>query len=173
MASLDQLREILTRAQLQHHQTQMVEAFDLRILISQYTTNLDAFDHRMFPGKEAARRLAATWLENTLQMEQIAMKFRQQLQQLLEDNSKGYTLLERLKAGQQYFVLEINKKLREPLLKHRDRASAEKKTKKYVADLEQMILLIDQVQNRMQAAVKVANDILENQSSCSMDRNGV
>lgn len=173
MASLDQLREILTRAQLQHHQTQMVEAFDLRILISQYTTNLDAFDHRMFPGKEAARRLAATWLENTLQMEQIAMKFRQQLQQLLEDNSKGYTLLERLKAGQQYFVLEINKKLREPLLKHRDRASAEKKTKKYVADLEQMILLIDQVQNRIQAAVKVANDILENQSSCSMDRNGV
>jgi hypothetical protein len=172
-ASLDQLRETLTQAQLQHHQTQIVEAFDLRILISQYTTNLDAFDHRMFPGKEAARRLAASWVETTLQMEEIALKFRQQLQQLLLDNSKGYTLLERLQAGEQYFVREINKKLREPLLKHRDRASAEKKTKKYVADLEQIILLIDRVQDRMQAAVNVANDILESQSSPSMDRKGV
>jgi ATP-dependent exoDNAse (exonuclease V) alpha subunit len=171
MPGLEQLRQQLVQSRLHHYQARILQAFDLRILISQYTTHLDAFEHRMFPGKESARRLAMKWMTEITQLEDIAARFRQQLQTLLADNGQAYLLQERLKAGQHYFQKEIKKKLEDPLLKHQDRISAEKKTKKYVADLAQMIQVVERVQAAMENAVEVAKEIVEGESAVAEGRN--
>lgn len=171
MPGLEQLRQQLVQSRLHHYQARILQAFDLRILISQYTTHLDAFEHRMFPGKESARRLAMKWMTEITQLEDIAARFRQQLQTLLADNGQAYLLQERLKAGQHYFQKEIKKKLEDPLLKHQDRISAEKKTKKYVTDLAQMIQVVERVQAAMENAVEVAKEIVEGESAVAEGRN--
>jgi hypothetical protein len=153
------------KAELQEEQKEfaarkLLESFDLDKLCEAYKENYLGFSKSAIPDKANAVILALKWSDTINALQTVAHKFNHQLKSIFSTGSRpDYThLQERTIAAAQYFAKELEV-LEAALKSHIDEYKIKQKTKKYIAQVRFILLLLQRKQMQIDQASKLANGL--------------
>ncbi len=130
-ATENTLPEILAREKRVYEHQQLLIVFDLQKLIESSGGFLKLLQAKQLPDMDSAWTAARNVLQSLKELQQIAMKFRQQLVALLEENDEDL-LKERLAKGVAYFSDALLSRALSPIDAHLESLRGAKKIKKYL-----------------------------------------
>lgn len=146
-AAADELQKLLIEEQQQYQSTVLVKTFDWDKLLAAMQQFADLVPGKKLPDTEGAIALSKTLLQKATDQAAVAVKFQQQLQQLLQDTRQtGNTTLleERTAKAIAYFARAIIEDLQQPVREHMASLKHAAKIKKYLAEVTSIETLISQ-----------------------------
>lgn len=138
----------------------LLESFDLEKLCESYKENYLGFAKSAIPDKEEALICALKWSDKAHELQLVATKFNQHLQYIFSAGARpdyGH-LQERTVAAAQYFGAELEE-LERALKAHVEEFKIKQKTKKYIAQLRYILLLLQRKKMQIDQASKLAKGL--------------
>jgi hypothetical protein len=152
-------------AELQEEQKEfaarkLLESFDLDKLCEAYKENYLGFAKSVIPDKADAVILALKWSDKINELQTVAQKFNGHLHYIFgTGNRPDYAhLQERTTAASQYFAKELDA-LEAALKTHIDEFKIKQKTKRYIAQLRFVLLLLQRKKMQIDQAGKLATGL--------------
>lgn len=157
MAMQQDLAQGLQEERKEFAARKLLESFDLDKLVEAYKENYLGFSKSAIPDKADAVILALAWTDKMNQLQVVAQKFNRYLQSIFNAAQRpDYTHLEeRTVAATQYFLTELTK-LETALKSHIEAFKIKPKTKKYIAQIRFIYLLLGRKKMQIDQASKLA-----------------
>lgn len=135
----------------------LLESFDLDKLCEAYKDNYLGFSKSAIPDKADAVILALSWSDAINKQQTVAQKFNNHLKFIFSSGSRpDYAHLhERTSAASTYFLKELTA-LETTLTAHINEYKVKQKTKKYIAQLRYILLLLQRKRMQIEQADKLA-----------------
>jgi hypothetical protein len=111
--------------------TLLLETFDLQHLMESIANHLDFIHGKRLPDIESAFGVSKGMLNKAEELQQVALKFKLQLEALLKENNLE-RLKDRVSRAIDYFIKGLTEELLSPLDKHIESVEGKKKVKKYL-----------------------------------------
>ena len=155
------LRSLLEEEQSIFITRQLVQSFDWMKAITALNSLLEGYPDKMFPGRELAIKWTRDMLADTLQQQEVAMKFRRQLDQLLAiAGAEDFTLLHnRTTAAAKYFKDALVKMIHSTTA-HINVYAPRQRVKKYISELEQLSRIFMNKDQELTQAVQIAEVLM-------------
>ncbi len=159
----DALQQILELEQKAFVRQLLLQSFDLEKITDAVKINLEEYEHRQIPDKEKCIKWAAELNNKACNRLDIAQKFIKQLQYLfITCEADGYKKLqERTSAATKFFVADLETKILASIKNHVEKVKGKKKVKRYVKDLQELMLLYERKKQQIEQALQLA-DALHN-----------
>jgi hypothetical protein len=138
----------------------LLESFDLEKLCESYKENYLGFAKSAIPDKADAVICALKWSDKANELQLVATKFNQHLQFIFSSGTRpdyGH-VQERTVAAAQYFGAELEV-LELALKAHVEEFKVKQKTKKYIAQLRYILLLLQRKKMQIDQASKLAKGL--------------
>lgn len=157
MESQKDLHSELQAEQKEFAARKLLESFDLDKLCEAYKENYLGFSKSAIPDKADAVILALKWSDKANELQAVAQKFNRHLIGVFGSGSRpDYAhLQERTLAAAQYFSKELDA-LESALKLHIEEYKVKQKTKKYIAQLRYIFLLLGRKKMQIDQAAKLA-----------------
>lgn len=157
MESQKDLQSELQAEQKEFAARKLLESFDLDKLCEAYKENYLGFSKSAIPDKADAVILALKWSDKANELQAVAQKFNRHLTGVFGSGSRpDYAhLQERTLAAAQYFSKELDT-LEAALKLHIEEYKVKQKTKKYIAQLRFIFLLLGRKKMQIDQAAKLA-----------------
>lgn len=154
----DELQQALELEQKAFVRHLLLKNFDLQKSADAAKTHLEEYEHRQIPDKEKCIKWAIELNNNASNQLNVAQKFIKQLENLfLTCENDGYKKLhERTDAAAHFFVTELQTKILDPIKNHIERVKGKKKAKRYIKDLQELMLLYERKKQHIQQALQLA-----------------
>jgi hypothetical protein len=138
----------------------LLESFDLEKLCESYKENYLGFAKSAIPDKADAVICALKWSDKANELQLVATKFNQHLQFIFSSGTRpDYAhVQERTVAAAQYFAAELEE-LERLLKAHVEEFKIKQKTKKYIAQLRYILLLLQRKKMQIDQASKLAKGL--------------
>lgn len=151
------LQETLEQEQQTFLYNSLLKVFDWSKIATVTDQHIDDFEDRQLPNKHTCISVAGVLVRAANSQYETAKKFQRQLERLLpETEANGHVQLhERVTAAVEYFTKELVEGLLAPLEKHIAEVSGWPKIKKYVAELEDISIMLIRHQQHLQQAVEL------------------
>jgi hypothetical protein len=132
-----ELQEVLKGYQQEFLHDSLLDGFSLEKLIRLMQDHMNEYEHRKIPEKENCEMFSANLLASLKEMQEIAEKFKKQLQLILEKTSIGESeaLNDRVAAATGFFILQTDEKLILPIKKQIEDLKIKKRVTSYVKEL--------------------------------------
>lgn len=156
----DSLARQLGEEQRSFAAQKLLGSFDLDKLCEAYKDNYLGFSKSAIPDKADAVIAALKWSDAINKQQSVAQKFNQQLKAIFQSGQQPdyHHLEERTVAAGNYFLKEL-KELETALDQHINEYKVKQKTKKYIAQLRYMLLLLQRKEAQIDQAVKLAKGL--------------
>jgi hypothetical protein len=147
----------------------LLESFDLDKLCEAYKENYLGFAKSAIPDKADAVILALKWSDKANELQKVAHKFNHHLQSIFNSGQlPDYAhLQERTLAAEQYFNKDIDQ-LETTLKNHIEEFKIKPKTKKYIAQLRYIVLLLQRKKMQIDQAGKLAKGLNQGTNIASL-----
>lgn len=147
----------------------LLKHFDLQKWCDAIKTHLEEYDHRQIPGKEKCVKWALELHKHANYQLEVAQKFIKKLENLfLSCEEDGYKKLhERTTAATNFFVTELQTKILDSIKNHLEKVKEKKKVKRYVKDLQELMILSERKKQQIQQALQLADAL---QNAVSIDK---
>lgn len=147
----------------------LLESFDLEKLCEAYKENYLGFAKSAIPDKADAVLLALKWSDKANELQSVATKFNQHLHYIFGTGTRpDYAhLQERTVAAAQYFAKELEV-LEVALKAHIDEFKIKQKTKKYIAQLRYIVLLLQRKKMQIDQSSKLAKGLNQGTNIASL-----
>jgi hypothetical protein len=147
----------------------LLESFDLEKLCEAYKENYLGFAKSAIPDKADAVICALKWSEKANELQTVATKFNQHLHYIFGAGTRpDYAhLQERTVAAAQYFATELAL-LEHALKDHVEEFKIKQKTKKYIAQLRYILLLLQRKKMQIDQASKLAKGLNQGTNIASL-----
>lgn len=157
---LQQTLELEQKAFVRHL---LLNNFDFQKIAGAVSSHLKEYEHRQIPGKEKCIKWATELNSHTNYQLEVAQKFIKKLQYLfLTCEEDGYkNLHERTSAATNFFIAELEIKIIAEIKNHVDEVKGKKKVKRYVKELQELMLLFERKKQQVKQALQLA-DALHN-----------
>ena len=154
----DELQKILEAEQRVYVRQSLLKSFLWTKITEVTNANLEEYEHRQFPGKEAAEQWGRDLLADNLSLAEVTGKFIRQLEHLFHtcEQDQYKTLHERMVAATAYFIKEMDEKLINPTRQHIDEIKIKQKTKRYVKEMQEMQGLFYRKKQEIQQALLIS-----------------
>ena len=154
----DELEHLLEAEQKIYVRQSLIHHFAWQKIAEAIDNNLEEYEHRQIPDKDKCIQWASTLNNESETLLEVTEKFNRQLEKLFLtcEEDKYKTLYERTAAASKYFISEINEKLIDPAKQHINEIKIKQKVKRYVKDLQEMLLLISRKKQQIEQALKLA-----------------
>lgn len=154
----DHLQETLEKEQREYIKNMLLQSFYWQKLADAVIAHLLAYEHRQIPKKDECINWATNLSEDVNQQNDIAQKFIRQLEFLfLTCEQDGYKKLhDRTKAATTFFLTAIEDNLLPAINKHLDQVKVRQKVKKYVKELQQLVVLFKRKKTHLQQALQLS-----------------
>lgn len=157
----DELQQTLEKEQKSFITLSVLKSFEWEKVHDAVAANAENTEARQIPDKDKAVKLAAELLKAATSQKEVAGKFEKQLETLfLTAQDDGYKkLYERTQAGAKYFLDDLDNKLYMPLKKHIEGVKIKKKVKRYIKELQELLLALDRKKQQLRQAVPLAEGL--------------
>lgn len=132
-----ELGRILEKEKLDFQHMQLTKTFDLQKLVDTIAVFVQYVQGKQLPDTQKAVHIARTILHEAQELQNISIKFQQQIRNLL-DSDQTEKLHERLKKAVEYFSTSLTGQLLQPLEKHADSLKSAKKVRQYLKRVRQL-----------------------------------
>jgi hypothetical protein len=160
-ANIDHLQEKLQNEKREFLFNTLLEVFNWKKLVTLTEEFINDFEGRKIPMQEEAKKLAEDLLEKIKKQQETADKFCVQLKQLIQLNSedKYQKIAERTEAGVNYFIENMKNNLFNQLQAHYDEMKIRPKTKKYIKEVQDLVLVIKRKKQQLEQAVNFSKGL--------------
>ncbi len=154
----DELQQILETEQRLYVQQYLFQGFSWQQITDVVQDNLEAYEHRQFPDKAASVKWAIGLTEQNNKLMEVAEKFTRQLEYLCKtcEEDKYNTLYERTGAACNYFITAMDENLIGYTQKHINQVNIKQKVKRYVKELQSMMVIFKRKKQQIQQALQLA-----------------
>ncbi|WP_118973333.1 helix-turn-helix domain-containing protein [Taibaiella koreensis] len=158
--SEDRLQRILEDSQEIFTEQSLLQAFAWDKLTEAWQQHLEEFNHRSLPDQMEAVQLSHNIHTSLLQQQQTAGKFGTLLQDLFKEGKAAYERMhERTAAASAWFVKDLDEKVIVPLKAHMDAEKVKARTKKYVKELKEVMLIFERKKLQVQQAAAITDGL--------------
>jgi uncharacterized protein YpbB len=159
--SEEALREMLQSAQLDFIRQSLLETFDWKRLLEKMQQFITASSIKSIPDKQKEMEWLNTVKEALLQQQEVADKFKMQLERLLQaGDEKGYSLLhERTGKAADWFMTSLEEKCNKPIASRIEVLKIKSKTKKYVKGLRELLVVFMRKTGQVKQAATVTDSL--------------
>lgn len=162
----ERIQRILEDSQQIFTEQSLLQAFSWAKLTDAWQLHLEAFSQRSLPDQYEAIQLSQQIMNHLLQQQQTAGKFGQLLQDLLKEGQAGYTKVhERTAAAASWFTGDLDARVIGPLKTHIDAEKVKSRTKKYVKELKELLIIFERKRLQVQQAAAITDGLAQ-----SLDR---
>ncbi|HTN18362.1 MAG TPA: helix-turn-helix domain-containing protein [Chitinophagaceae bacterium] len=156
----DSLARQLGEEQRSFAAQKLLGSFDLDKLCEAYKDNYLGFSKSAIPDKADAVISALKWSDAINRQQTVAQKFNSQLKTIFQPGQQAdyHHLEERTVAAGTYFLKEL-KELETALDQHINEYKVKQKTKKYIAQLRYILLLLQRKVTQIDQAVRLAKGL--------------
>jgi hypothetical protein len=156
-----EVRTHLQEEQYTFIQSSLQKAFEWPRLTEALRDHHSAFDHRQIPDRIKGVTLSASWLEKCVQQQETAFKFSRQLDHLLYTaQNDGYQQLQqRITAAAAWFIKSLEEEQLRSLHDHMEEVKAQKKTKKYLTELQDLKTLLTRKKQQLEDALQMVDGL--------------
>ncbi|WP_118951519.1 helix-turn-helix domain-containing protein [Taibaiella helva] len=160
--SEDRLQRILEDSQEIFTEQSLLQAFSWDKLNDAWQLHLEEFNHRSLPDQHEAVQLSHQIFNGLLQQQKTAGKFAQLLQDLFKEGKAAYARMhERTAAASAWFVKDLEEKAISPLKTHIDAEKVKTRTKKYVKELRELLLIFERKKLQIQQAAAITEGLAQ------------
>lgn len=152
---LQQTLELEQKAFVRHL---LLNSFDFQKIIDAVSTHLEEYEHRQIPEKDKCINWAKELNNHANYQLEVAQKFTKKLQYLfITCEEDGYKqLYERTTAATNFFTTELETKILAAIKNHVDEVKVKKKVKRYVKELQELMLLHERKKQQIKQALQLA-----------------
>ncbi|MGI8634830.1 MAG: helix-turn-helix domain-containing protein, partial [Segetibacter sp.] len=153
----DALQQTLEQQQKVFISLSLLQSFSWEKNYDAILTNVENYEDRQIPDKEKCLQWASNLAGMATEQREVAEKFKKQLEYLfITAEQDGYKkLYERTDAASTYFISEVDK-LYNSTKKHIDDVKNKQKVKRYVKELQELLVLFERKKQHMQQALQLA-----------------
>jgi hypothetical protein len=169
MAIKKNLKSELEEEQKVFAAKKLLDSFDFEKICEAYKENYLGFSKSAIPDKTEAVKLALKWSDIVNELQIVAHKFNHHLQSIFAGGHRpDYRhLQERTDAAAKYFIKDLNF-LENALKGHIDEYRVKQKTKKYIAQLRYIFLLLQRKKMQIDQASKLAKGLNQGTNIASL-----
>ncbi|MDB5248774.1 MAG: helicase [Segetibacter sp.] len=155
----DVLQQTLEQEQKVFIRQSLLHSFSFAKIADIVEGNFQEYEHRQIPEKEKCIKWAHQLNEVALNLQDVSEKFTKQLEYLfLSCEADGYNKLhERTNAAAKYFLTELDEKLLSSVKKHLDQVKVRQKVKRYVKDLQELLLILSRKKQQIEQALQLSD----------------
>ncbi|GEO12065.1 helix-turn-helix domain-containing protein [Segetibacter aerophilus] len=153
----DALQQTLEQQQKVYIRLSLMQSFDWEKIDDNIQTHLESYEDRQIPDKDKCIQWCGELAKATSEQKDVAYKFKKQLEYLfLTAEEDGYKKLhERTEAGTNYFLTELTKTYNS-IKGHIDEVKNKKNVKKYVKDLQDLLVLLNRKKQQLQQGLQLS-----------------
>jgi GTPase SAR1 family protein len=154
----DEMQQTLELEQKAFVRHLLLKNFDLQKVSDAVKSHLEEYEDRQIPDKEKCVKWAIELNNQAKNQLNVAQKFAKQLEALfLTCEEDGYKkLLERTAAATNFFVTELQTKILDSIKNHIEKVKGKKKVKRYVKDLQELMLSYERKKQQIKQALQLA-----------------
>lgn len=154
----DKLQQALETDQKAYVRRLLLKSFDLQKNTDAVKAHLKEYEDRQIPDKEKCIKWAKELNNHASYHFEVAQKFIKKLESLfLTCEEDSYEKLhERTAAATNFFLDEIETKIIDSIRKHVEKVKGKKKVKRYVKDLQELMLLYERKKQQIKQALQLA-----------------
>ena len=153
----DALQQTLEQQQKVYITLQLMQSFSWEKIDNAIHTHLESYEDRQIPDKGKCIQWCTTLAETASEQKDVTAKFKKQLEYLFVTSEQdGYKKVhERTEAATKFFLIELEK-LYNSIQKHIDEVKNKKNVKKYVKELQELLLLLNRKKEQLLQALQLA-----------------
>ncbi len=154
----DSLQKTLELEQKAFVRQLLLKSFDLQKTADAVKIHLEEYGDRQIPDKQKFIKWATELNNNANNQLNVSQKFTKQLEYLfLTCEEDGYKKLhERTTAATNFFVTELQTKILDSIKNRIEKVKGKKKVKRYVKDLQELMLLYERKKQQIKQALQLA-----------------
>ena len=154
----DELQQILETEQKLYVQQYLLQSFFWQQITDVVQVNLEAYEHRQFQDKAASITWAIELMQHSNKLMEVAEKFTRQLEYLCKtcEEDKYKMLFDRTSAACNYFIAALDENLIGCTQKHINEVTIKQKVKRYVKELQVMLVIFKRKKQQIQQAFQLA-----------------
>jgi hypothetical protein len=151
------LQQTLEQQQKVYIRLSLMQSFDWEKIDDSIHSYLESYEDRQIPDKNKCIKWCAELAKITSEQKDVSHKFKKQLEYLfVTSEDDGYKKLhERTSAGTTYFISELNKTY-DSVKKHIDEVKNKKNVKKYVKELQELLVLLSRKKQQLQQGLQLS-----------------
>jgi len=155
----DALQQTLELEQKVFVRQSLLQIFNFVKITDAVNAHLQEYEHRQIPGKEKCIEWATELSNSANSQLDVSEKFIKQLEYLfVTSEADGYEkLYERTNAASKFFVSEIENNILNIIKDHIEEVKARQKVKRYVKELQGLLLLYERKKQQVQQALQLAD----------------
>lgn len=156
----DVLQQTLEQQQKVYISHQLMQSFSWQKIDNAIHTHLESYEDRQIPDKQKCIEWCTKLAELASEQKDIADKFKKLLEYLLvaAEQDVYNKLHERTEAATKYFVGEADK-LHNSTKKHINEVKHKKNVKKYVKELQELVVVFDRKKAQLRQALKLSEGL--------------
>ena len=164
--SENEMKDELLEMQLEKEQKyfigrSLVKSFDWTKLTDALHIFYEEFENRVIPDKFAAIEWTKKLVGEVVQQKDIAQKFDRQLEQILTLGNDDYSAVyDRVKAAVDYFIKPLSENIKS-VNYHLKEYKPKQRTKKYIKDLADLLLLMERKKQQLQQSLLIAEGLVD------------
>lgn len=156
----EQLLEELQKEQKLFIGRSLVQSFDWTKFLASFRDHYESYEDRQLPDKNAAVQWAYQLLQEVGRLQEMAVRFNRQLEQLLplaeQDNYRH--LHQRMAAAVDYFTKPLDA-IAQSIHTYTEELTGKQRTKKYLGALRELALLPDRKKVELQACLAITSGL--------------
>ncbi len=155
----DALQQTLEQEQKVFVRQSLLQIFNFVKITDAVNAHLEEYEHRHIPEKDKCIQWATELSHSANGQLDVAEKFIKQLKYLfVTSEADGYKKLhERTNAAAKFFISELENKILSIIKDHIEEVKARQKVKRYVKELQGLILLYERKKQQVQQALQLAD----------------
>lgn len=155
----DALQQTLELEQKVFVRQSLLQVFNFVKITDAVNAHLEEYEHRQIPEKEKCIEWATELSNSANSQLDVAEKFSKQLKYLfVTSEADGYKKLhERTNAAAKFFVPELENKILDTIKAHIEEVKVRQKAKRYVKELQELMLLYERKKQQIQQALQLAD----------------
>lgn len=155
-------QQLLMEAQTEYLHTKLMQSFGWAKLISAWAEFDAGYTTRGIPLKEKAIDWSKTMFKSLHHFEDVAIKFRSELEALLSTTTSDYKALNaRVAKAAQWFLDGLQRSLLDPLAAHYKEFEVKPRTKRYLVELSALGARVQRKEHELKAAAAITSGLAE------------
>jgi hypothetical protein len=160
------LEERLQEEQKNFVRHMLMQGFAWENMLESMTTHVENYDNRLIPDKLKCHEWAMSVHKEVAELYDVSLKFRKHLEQMFaECEADRYNkLYSRTETAAVWYIKAIDEKLILSIIRHLNEVKAKQKVKKYVKELNDLLILFERKKQQVRQALQLAEALYKSSS---------
>ncbi len=158
--SEDRLQRILEESQGIFTEQSLLQAFAWDKLTDAWQLHVEEFNHRSLPDQHEAVQLSHEIRSSLQKQQETGFKFTRLLNDFFKEGREGYLRMhERTAAAVAWFTKDLDEQVINRIKAHIDKEKVKTRTKKYIKELKELLLMIERKKLQVQQAAAITEGL--------------